>query len=119
MVKKLYLTAFSVILIDRIFKIFLDHNLNTGAAFGILKNWNLFLIIFGSFVIVLILYYRNEKKMELGMGFLLGGIISNVFDRILYSGVLDYIHFFNSIFNLADVANIIGALILAYHFWKE
>ena len=119
MVKKLYLTAFLVILIDRIFKIFLDSELNTGAAFGILKNWNLFLIIFGLFVIALILYYKNQKKLELGMGFLLGGVVSNVFDRILYNGVLDYMHFFNSIFNLADIANIIGALILAYHLWKE
>ena len=127
MVKKLYIIAFLVFVIDRVFKaIFSEYSfsifsydLNTGAAFGILKNWNFFLILFGLFVIFLILYYRNDKKLEIGMGFLLGGVVSNVFDRILYNGVVDYIHLFNSIFNLADVSNIIGGVILAYYFWKK
>ena len=127
MVKKLYIIAFLIFVIDRIFKVIFSeysfsifsYDLNTGAAFGILKNWNFFLILFGLFVIFLILYYRNDKKLEIGMGFLLGGVVSNVFDRILYNGVVDYIHLFNSIFNLADVSNIIGGVILAYYFWKK
>ena len=127
MVKKLYIIAFLVFVIDRVFKaIFSEYSfsifsydLNTGAAFGILKNWNFFLILFGLFVIFLILYYRNDKKLEIGMGFLLGGVVSNVFDRILYDGVVDYIHLFNSIFNLADVSYIIGGVILAYYFWNK
>lgn len=127
MVKKLYIIAFLIFVIDRIFKVIFSeysfsifsYDLNTGAAFGILKNWNFFLILFGLFVIFLILYYRNDKKLEIGMGFLLGGVVSNVFDRILYNGVVDYIHLFNSIFNLADVSNIIGGVILAYYFWNK
>jgi len=129
MVKKLYLIALLVFLVDQILKfVFLDNelfifksSLNTGAAFGLLKNWNTFLIFFGLLVIGIILYYRNEKKLQTGMGFLLGGVASNVIDRIFYRGVIDYIHFdfMNNVFNLADVANIIGALILVYHFWKE
>ncbi|MBI2106036.1 signal peptidase II [Candidatus Woesearchaeota archaeon] len=129
MVKKLYLIALLVFLIDRIFKIIFIENeffifkfsLNTGAAFGLLKNFNTFLIFFGIIVIGIILYHRNEKKLQVGMGFLLGGVVSNVLDRIFYHGVIDYIHldFINNVFNLADVANVIGALILACHFWKE
>jgi len=127
MVKKLYIIAFLIFVIDRIFKVIFSeysfsifsYDLNTGAAFGILKDWNFFLILFGLFVIFLILYYRNDKKLEIGMGFLLGGVVSNVFDRILYNGVVDYIHLFNSIFNLADVSNIIGGVILAYYFWNK
>jgi signal peptidase II len=129
MVKKLYLISFLVIIIDRIFKfIFLDNefwifkfSLNKGAAFGILQGWNTFLIAFGVFVVGVILYHRNEKKLETGMGFLLGGTVSNVLDRIFYDGVIDYIHLdvLNNIFNLADVANIIGAVILIWHFRKE
>ena len=55
------------------------------------------------------------------MAFLLGGTLSNLIDRIFYQGVIDYIHldFLNNVFNLADVANIVGALILIRHFWKE
>lgn len=127
MVKKLYLISFIVIIIDRIFKTYFSSNeffifkysLNTGAAFNILKGWNTFLIIFGLIVIFVILYYRNNKKFEIGLSFLLGGTLSNVIDRILFNGVIDYIHLFNNIFNLADVSNIIGALILIYHFSKE
>ncbi len=129
MVKKLFAISFLIIVIDRIFKIyFLDnelfifkYSLNTGAAFGLLQGWNNFLILFSVAVAAFILYHRNNKKLETGMGFLLGGTISNLIDRIFYHGVVDYIHidFLNNIFNLADVANIVGALILAYHFWKE
>ena len=55
------------------------------------------------------------------MAFLLGGTMSNLVDRIFYHGVIDYIHFdlINNVFNLADVANIIGAVILIFHLWKE
>ena len=129
MVKKLYFISFLVIFIDRIFKWFFSNNefgifrysLNEGAAFGILQGWNNFLVAFGVIVVGVILYYRNDKKLELGLGFLLGGVVSNLIDRIVFNGVIDYIHidFFNNIFNLADVANVIGVGILIYHFWKE
>ena len=97
------------------------YSLNTGAAFSLLQGWNNFLIIFSIVVITFILYQRKNKKLETGMAFLLGGIISNLIDRIFYQGVIDYIYFdfINNVFNLADVANVIGALILIYHFWKE
>ena len=129
MVKKLFAIAFLVFLLDRILKFyFIDHelfifkySLNTGAAFGLFQGWNIFLIIFSIAVVLFIFYYRKNKKLETGMAFLLGGTLSNLIDRIFYGGVIDYIHldFLNNIFNLADVSNIIGALILAYHFWKE
>lgn len=127
MVKKLYLIALLIFIVDQFFKIlFTDYSysifsysLNTGAAFGILKNWNFFLTIFGILAIIIILYYRNEKKLEIGMGLLLGGVISNTLDRILYNGVVDYVHFAWNIFNLADVSNIIGAAILIYYSWEN
>jgi signal peptidase II len=129
MVKKLYLITLGIIILDRIFKfIFLDNefwifkfSLNRGAAFGLLEGWNTFLIAFALVVVGVIFLHRNEKKWELGMGLLLGGTVSNVIDRIFYGGAIDYIHldFLNNIFNIADVANVIGAGILAYHFWRE
>ena len=129
MVKKLFAIAFLVLLIDRIFKIYFLENdffifkysLNTGAAVGLFQGWNNFLILFSIIVVMFILYHRKNKKLETGMAFLLGGTISNLTDRIFYGGVIDYIHldFLNNVFNIADVANIIGALILAYHFWRE
>jgi|TARA_B100001971_G_C17933129_1_gene403769 signal peptidase II len=129
MVKKLYLLSILIIILDRILKFYFSQNefgifqfkLNTGAAFGILKGWNWFLIVFSLIVIGVILYHRKNEKLELGMGFLLGGTISNLIDRAVYGGVIDYIKIdvLKNIFNLADVANIIGAGVLIYYFWKE
>lgn len=129
MVKKLFVISFLIVIVDRIFKIYFLENeffifkysLNTGAAFGLLQSWNTFLILFSVAVIAFILYHRKNKRLEMGMGFLLGGAISNLIDRIFYNGVIDYIYVdsLNNVFNIADVANVIGALILAYHFWKE
>ena len=129
MVKKLFIISFLIVVIDRIFKIYFLENdffifkysLNTGAAFGLFQGWNNFLILFSIIVVLFILYHRKNSKLEIGMAFLLGGTLSNLIDRIFYRGVMDYIHidFLNNVFNIADVANIIGALILAYHFWRE
>ena len=129
MVKRLFAISFLIIVIDRIFKVYFLENdffifkysLNTGAAFGLFQGWNNFLILFSVAVVLFILYYRKNKNLEIGMAFLLGGTLSNLIDRVFYHGVIDYIHinFLNNVFNLADVANIVGALILAYHFWKE
>ena len=127
--RKLFVIFFFIFAIDRILKIYFQGNeffifkysLNPGAAFGLLRGWNNFLILFSIAVILFILYYRNNKKLETGMAFLLGGTLSNLIDRIFFQGVIDYIHldFLNNVFNIADVANIIGAGILIYHFWKE
>lgn len=129
MVKKLFAISFLIVVIDRIFKFYFLENeffifkysLNSGAAFGLLQDWNNFLILFSIIVVAFILYHRKNKKLETGIAFLLGGTLSNLIDRIFYGGVVDYIHvdFLNNVFNIADVSNIIGALILAYHFWKE
>lgn len=129
MVKKLFAISLIIVIIDRILKLYFLENeffifkysLNTGAAFSLLQGWNNFLIIFSILVVAIILYNHKNKKLELGMAFLLGGTASNLIDRIFYNGVIDYIHldFLNNVFNIADVANIIGALILIYHFWKE
>ncbi|MBI2507976.1 signal peptidase II [Candidatus Woesearchaeota archaeon] len=129
MVKKLFAISLSVLIIDRILKFYFlsneffifKYSLNTGAAFSLFQGWNNFLIIFSAVVIAFILYHHKNKKLETGMAFLLGGTLSNLADRVIYQGVIDYIHldFLNNVFNLADVANLIGAGILAYHFWKE
>ena len=127
--KKLFFISFLVVILDRILKLYFLENeffifkysLNTGAAFSLFQEWNNFLIAFSLVVIAVILYNSKNKRLETGMAFLLGGTLSNLIDRIFYHGVIDYIHFdlINNVFNLADVANIIGAVILIFHLWKE
>ena len=92
---------------------------NEGIAFGLLsfdqeKLYNLLtiliiLIIF--FILVMVLKSSGLKKLALVM--ILGGALGNVFDRILYKSVPDFIDFHVGefhwfIFNIADVFITIG-----------
>ena len=92
---------------------------NEGIAFGLLSfdQENLYnlltiliiLIIF--FILVMVLKSSGLKKLALVM--ILGGALGNVFDRILYKSVPDFIDFHVGefhwfIFNIADVFITIG-----------
>tara|TARA_B100002019_G_scaffold81652_1_gene70509 strand:+ start:30 stop:539 length:510 start_codon:yes stop_codon:yes gene_type:complete len=92
---------------------------NEGIAFGFLSfdQENLYnlltiliiLIIF--FILVMVLKSSGLKKLALVM--ILGGALGNVFDRILYKSVPDFIDFHVGefhwfIFNIADVFITIG-----------
>ena len=92
---------------------------NEGIAFGFLSfdQENLYnlltiliiLIIF--FILVMVLISSGLKKLALVM--ILGGALGNVFDRILYKSVPDFIDFHVGefhwfIFNIADIFITIG-----------
>ncbi len=84
---------------------------NTGAAFGILQGQTWFLILVGLVVIGFLLYYSHEH--QLALGFLLGGTMGNLVDRVLYGYVIDFIHIpFWPSFNVADTFNVIGVGLL-------
>ncbi|MBB2146709.1 signal peptidase II [Pedobacter sp. LMG 31464] len=57
------------------------------------------------------------RSIQLGLCFLIGGGIGNVYDRILFGSVTDFLHmdfgiFRTGIFNLADVSIMIGIALL-------
>ena len=94
---------------------------NEGIAFGLFSSndsnfYNIltFLII----VIIIILFYMITQSQGLQKYFLfmiLGGAIGNVFDRILYKSVPDFIDFHINqfhwfIFNVADIFITIGVI---------
>lgn len=92
---------------------------NTGAAFSILKNSSLFLIIISALFIVLISKYIKKEENRLtkldvySLGMILGGVFGNLLDRIIHKGVIDYLSFkfFNyyfPVFNFADICITIG-----------
>ena len=117
MVNKTFLIALIIIILDRVAKlIFFDNSsLNKGAAFSILPGFNWLFILVALIVIVYIFIKRNEEPYQIGMGFLLGGTIGNLIDRIFYDGVIDFISFLSiPKFNISDVSNIIGALLIIY-----
>ena len=91
---------------------------NTGAAFSILEDSTVLLVIIS--VIVIVLLDRSIKKIskfevleEISLGLIMGGIFGNLIDRIIHHGVIDYLSFkiFGysfPVFNLADMAIVIG-----------
>ena len=74
----------ALIILDRITKYLLTSVTNTGAAFGILKGYNIPLLIFSLIALIIcIFYYVKEKKLRLPLTFLISGITGNLMDRIL------------------------------------
>lgn len=146
--KKVYIIALISLIIDQIVKILVSNYLilgqttkiinnffyltyvqNTGAAFSILIGYRYILII----ITLIFLYYlykytkkqTNPNKIAiLSHGLLLGGIIGNLIDRIIYGYVIDYLDFmiFNynfPIFNLADTFIVIGCIILVINSYAK
>ena len=89
---------------------------NTGAAFGILKGKTFILTIISVLFIVLIFYKLKEIINEnyfWAAALILGGAVSNLYDRIFYGFVIDFVGVENfSVFNMADSAITIGAVAL-------
>lgn len=138
-------TVVSVVFLDRLSKIFFSGILelgeslpvirnflhmtlvhNTGIAFGLFKNQGVVFIIIPVIAIILlaynIYYYKhNDEKLSrlyiVAFSMILGGAIGNLIDRIYYGYVIDFIDFrIWPVFNIADSAITIGALIIAVKF---
>lgn len=95
---------------------------NTGVAWSILSGKiNLIIVITLIIIAILIIYIFNKKSYSvleiISYSMILSGSIGNLIDRIIYGYVIDYLDFvifkFNfAIFNLADAAIVIGAILL-------
>ncbi|MGE5632881.1 MAG: signal peptidase II [Caulobacteraceae bacterium] len=92
---------------------------NRGIAFGMLKNKTLFFIITISIISVAIAFmiykfYKTYPFIAVCLSLILGGAIGNLIDRIRLGFVVDYLHFsiFPPVFNLADSAIVVGAILL-------
>jgi signal peptidase II len=101
--------------------------LNTGASFGIFKGHSFTLAIVAIVGIVVLLayiffFYRHfplldNKLCVVALGLILGGTAGNLIDRLNPSlgGVTDFISIgIWPVFNLADSASVVGAIIFAY-----
>ena len=92
--------------------------LNSGAAFGLLKNWAAFFIIFSFVAIALIiLFIAKSSGMSLmlatSLSLILGGAAGNLVDRLKFGYVIDFLDFrIWPVFNIADSAISIGIVLL-------
>lgn len=109
----------SMPVIKGIFYFTLVHN--RGAAFGILKDQVPLFIITAVFAIILA--YRGLKEQgsrrvsvyTVSLGFILAGGIGNLIDRLFRGYVVDFLDLrIWPVFNLADSAITVGAVLLAW-----
>ncbi len=111
----------------------IDHNFilkrveNTGAFLGLGSGLNskirdvLFLWFPAIIIILLLIWFFKKNDLSIiliiALSFIIGGGIGNLYDRILYGSVTDFLHIDlgivrTGIFNLADVSVTVGVLIL-------
>ena len=115
------------IVIKNFFSIRLAHN--TGAAFSILSNSRILLIVIGILAIIGLIFYIKSLDViddidTFVYALLFGGIVGNLIDRIIYGYVIDYISFkFGSyyfpIFNFADICIVLAVTIILIRTIKE
>lgn len=100
---------------------YLTYTKNTGAAFSILEDGRILFLIVTVIVLFFINQYMNKHKLVklelVSYSLLLGGIVGNLFDRIIYGYVIDFLDFrifgYNyPIFNLADSFIVVGVIML-------
>lgn len=103
---------------------------NHGAAFSFLSDaggWQRWFFIIFSVIVILIITYilvKEKNSKYIAFSFVIGGAIGNLYDRILYGYVIDFIEFhYNSfywpIFNIADIAISIGIILLLYSMFAK
>jgi len=144
--KYFFLIAALVLLLDRLTKrvvaanIPLYHNVpvipglfrlyhveNPGAAFGLFAEptaqWKVGALVMFSvlaLIVVLALLWKNGhcfSTMTVGLSFILGGAMGNLWDRVFTGHVVDFLDFYIDsyhwpAFNVADSAIVVGAILL-------
>jgi signal peptidase II len=97
---------------------------NTGVAFGMFKGFNNFFILFNSVLLIFLFYLRrrlNKLSQVIAIHLIIGGAMGNIFDRIKYGYVIDFIEvkYFPWVFNAGDFFITLGAIILFLSHFEE
>jgi signal peptidase II len=119
------------IIIDGFFK--LVHWANTGAAWSLFRGNNTFLAVVALLALIVLYLSRNhfESRTVLGQiafGLIFGGIVGNLFDRVVRKHVIDFLYFFIQhrggevgfpAFNVADSAICTGVGLIFIITWRN
>lgn len=91
---------------------------NPGVAFGLLAQLPTPVTVAVALTVLAVVLYNRDAWLatgsgQWGLGFMLGGALGNITDRLRFGYVLDYldVHVW-PVFNLADTAIVIGAGLL-------
>jgi signal peptidase II len=103
----------------------LVHVTNTGSAFGLMRGWFNFHVIFGTVmaVVMFVLLFRKstDKLTRFASALILSGIFGNITDRVIHGHVIDFLDFYVGrhhwpAFNVADSAIVIA---VALFLWES
>lgn len=92
---------------------------NQGAAFGMLSGSTILLSVITGIVLIGMIYILYVKKLHskvlhVALAFIVAGGIGNLYDRVVYGSVTDFIEFLFirfATFNIADCCITVGAVI--------
>ena len=117
-----------IILIKDLFG--LEYLENRGAAFGIMQNKLIFLalatlLVISGMIYYIIVYKPKSIFLRISLAMIIGGALGNLYDRLIYKYVVDFIlihykdvYYFPT-FNIADMLVVVGTLILAISIVKD
>jgi signal peptidase II len=103
----------------------LTYVLNNGAAFSLLRGGTpLFILVALALLVGIVVYTARHPRMPwlmvIALGLLAGGSAGNLWDRVIWGRVIDYIHIIDwPVFNLADSAIVVGMGLLVYYYWRQ
>ncbi len=144
--KIFYLTVVSVFFSDRLLKFFINIKIPENSSIKIfsflyitnIRNkgivWGFFnkegaesiIILFSIIAVLLIIIFIHKishalSELEfISLGLIAGGILGNLFDRIRYHAVIDYINLrVWPVFNLADCCIVIGVCLYILQAWRK
>lgn len=105
---------------------------NRGISWGMFyaqNSWLFYLMtVCVALVIIVLSVYTYKRwlahKLILGETLVLTGALSNLLDRILHGGVIDFIQlsyndWYFPVFNVADIAICLGVCIMLFTLWRE
>ncbi|WP_459076781.1 signal peptidase II [Herbivorax alkaliphila] len=112
----------SITMIEKFF--YLVHWRNKGAAWGIMQDRTIILIVMTILISIFLVFYmykNNNKVLRISLSMILGGAIGNLIDRVLRpEGVVDFLNFYIfsynfPAFNVADTFITVGTIILGIY----
>jgi len=106
----------------------LVHVTNTGSAFGLMKGWFNFHVIFGAIMAVIMFWLLfkkdSDKPTRWAAALILSGIFGNITDRVRFGHVVDFLDFYVGQYhwpavNIADSAIVIAVGLFLWTSWRS
>jgi signal peptidase II len=117
----------SRVIIDSFFN--LVNSGNTGAAWGIFRDYNLVLAAVSVLTILALYLFRHSFQLHrtgcaIALGLIAGGIVGNLIDRVRVRHVIDFLDFYIGThhwpaFNVADSSICIGVALYVIVSWRS